>query len=178
MSDSPLPDYVDARKIFAQRGSVKGLLSLERLSRLLGSLARPEGEVSVFLDFQVDDSGRKIIAGQVVAKLSVACQRCLEPLTITIDEQINLLLVADEAGAKKADPEFDPWIAGEQKIDLAELVEEQLLLSLPIVSFHGDGPCSDRVRFSTEAGRDSGTSSKDELSAESPFKVLEALKKS
>ena len=36
---------------------------------------------------------------------------------------------------------MDPWICEDHKLDLAEMVEEQLILCMPLVSYHDSGDC-------------------------------------
>ena len=100
MSDSPLPEYVDARKIFDQEGALSGQIDLTRLDRLTGYLAGDEAEIKAEVSFSMDDFGRRHITGRIGARLQVECQRCLEPLTIELQDDINLVLVADETAAR------------------------------------------------------------------------------
>ena len=64
------------------------------------------------------------------------CQRCLQPLDLVVEDDINLVLVETEEKAKGLEELYDPWICETYKINLADLVEEQLLLALPIVCLH------------------------------------------
>ncbi|MFM1895086.1 MAG: hypothetical protein RLZZ385_160 [Pseudomonadota bacterium] len=192
MSDSPLPGSVDARKIFASGGSVRGFVDLRRLQNLVSLLAEPRGEARVWLNFLLDSGGRRSIVGGVTATLKVKCQRCLQPLDIHIDEPVNLVLVADDAAAKLLDTSVDPWISQEPRIDLLGLVEEQLVLSLPIVSYHQSGPCGELMSYTadstdeplsdnnkgTAAGSGNGRAGDTKNPEQSPFKVLKDLLKS
>jgi uncharacterized protein len=126
------------------------------------------------LQFSVDDSRFLIVTGHVGVDVSVICQRCLEPVTITIGSPLNLALVRKEDDAKHLPKQFDPWLitVEQEEADLYEVLEEELLLSLPIVSYHNTecaAPlCAAPLKENTEAI---------EPQQKNPFEVLEQLKK-
>ena len=176
MSDSPspvsFPRYVDARKVFSQKGFYGGELSRDQLPRLAGLLADGAFYANASLRFELDKRGRKIIEGEVEARLSVACQRCLKPLELRLADDIRLALVIDEAGAERLDDDVEPWIESEFKLDPTLIVEEQLLLSMPLAAYHDKTDCSPEVVGAKEALDFQGH--KDRKT--NPFAALEALK--
>jgi len=171
MSDSPLPEYVDARKIFNQEGALSGHIDLTKLDRLKGYLTGEAATIKAEVSFFVDDFGRKHITGWIEAGLQVECQRCLGPLTIELKDDINLVLVDDETAANSLEEEFDPWIIEENKIYLADLIDEQLVLSMPIVNYHRTGSCSE------QPGYNSADDNIEKRAGTNPFAVLASLKK-
>lgn len=171
MSDSPLPEYVDTRKIFTQASTLSGSIGLSRLNRIKEYLAEDDISVQAELRFSVDDSGRKHIVGELKASLPVECQRCLEPLRIELADEFNLVLVADETVAKSLEKQYDPLVVEENKIYLADLIDEQLVLAMPIVNYHQSGPCSEAKSYATEQ------TETEDMASDSPFAVLATLKK-
>ena len=136
MSKAPVQAYVDTRKGFQQEQQVSGSIELSRMPRLGEMLSSSEGAVALELRLARNTSGQRLIIGHVQASLSVTCQRCLEPLVIELQDDINLALVEDEEAAARLEPSLDPWIIEDHKLDLASLAEEQLMLCMPIVSYH------------------------------------------
>jgi uncharacterized protein len=171
MVNARLPKYMDARKIFLQREQVSGLLEIGDLRRLRGLLADDIGRVYVELSFLLDDSGKRIIKGKVKATLSVICQRCLEKFEILVGDNISLGVIESEDAALGLDSTLDPWICSDYKLSLLELVEEQLILCLPIVSHHEDPDCVNSIDYQANVNPKQGDSAKD-----SPFAVLRTLK--
>ena len=174
MSEAQIPAYVDVRKVFDQQADFSGLVSLERLPRFTECLATDSGEVRANLRFSTNDTGRRVILGEVSATAEVACQRCLEPVSIELADEINLAVLDDEAQLETLEERWDPWIVSDPKIELASLVEEQLMLCLPLVSYHADPNCGDalgyeRPELAIEADAEGA-------GRESPFAVLKALK--
>lgn len=86
--------------------------------------------------------------GLAVAELSVsgaatlACQRCMQPLSVPIDAVVRVALVGSEADAARVPAELEPVLAPGARISIGELVTEELLLTLPIAPLHSGGaPC-------------------------------------
>ena len=97
-------------------------------------------------------SGRARFArmqGLPVAELTVrgaatlACQRCMQPMTVPVDTQVRLALLGSEADAARAPAGLEPVLAPGGRVNIGELITEELLLTLPIVALHGAGePCA------------------------------------
>ena len=176
MSDSSIPAYADARKIFFQEGNISGNLALDRLPRFRKGLANDQGSVSLELKFTLSDSKQRLITGNLQAQVNVFCQRCLKPLAIALADDIKLALVKDEEAAGRLDADLEPWICEDYKLDLAELAEEQLILCTPIVSYHEDGECIDQTNY--VAGASVSNDAAGSAESDNPFAVLRSLKDS
>ena len=75
------------------------------------------------------------------ARLSLCCQRCLGPVQDTVAVERSLRFVADEQQAAALDAELeDDVLSLERVTDLRELVEDELLLALPLVPRHAECP--------------------------------------
>lgn len=173
MTATPLPAYADARKVFAQEAELAGSVAIERLPRFRENLAEGEAEIAARLDFRKDNSGQQIISGELEARVPVQCQRCLEPVEIALREPVKLALVQTEAQAKALPAELDPWLSEDFRLDLARLVEEQLLLALPIVSYHPEASCKP-----ADFHQEDPEAEPEEAPRPNPFAILESLKKS
>lgn len=166
-----LPRMADPRK-FAQQGVIiTGSVDVVEMPRLMSALANDNAEVVANLEFGIGDEGRKVLNGQVKAKVEVLCQRCLDYLPLELEADLNLAIVWDEDKAVALPKSIDPWIHGEGVADLYAMIEDELLLELPLVSYH-ESECVEPERFQ---------SGKPVASAEpvkNPFQVLEQLKSS
>ena len=88
-------------------------------------------------------------SGFAVAELSLAgkaalqCQRCMQAMELPIESTTHVALILAEADAAEVPEELEPVLAREGRIGIGELVEEELLLALPIVPLHQDaGECA------------------------------------
>lgn len=166
----PLPRQGDPRK-FAQHGTeIDGFVPVASLPRLVESLESEEGNLSVRLHFHVNEERKRVVTGEASGHVSLVCQRCLESVQVPVTSNISLGIVWDEEEAKKLPESLDPWITGEGLADFFDMIEEEILLSLPAVAYH-ETACVDSKLYS------SGEPVV-EVKKPNPFQVLEQLKSS
>jgi uncharacterized protein len=143
MSSSPFPERIDAVKMFAREGTISAELPLARLQRLTGQLASNQGAVAVDLRFGSDEEGRRVISGTLDTPVKVACQRCLQDMDLDLHSEISLFAVDDEEAFQELRDDQDGVIVPEDgMLDVQSLVEDEILLSLPMVPMHEDAACS------------------------------------
>ncbi len=178
MADTLVPDHVDARKIFAKDAIITGILPVHKLHRLTQNLSNSEGIVHVELHFTMDEARRRIVSGAVKAEVNAVCQRCLEAVSIRLEDTLNLALVETDEHIRRLPADLDPWQCTDALLNLPDIVEEQLILCMPLVSYHPEGQCTG-VADSIRAERFSAESQPpaDSGSAGGPFAVLQNLKK-
>ena len=165
-----LPKQADPRK-FAQQGiSLQGFIPVTELPRLADAVEESTGEIQVELAFGISVEKKKVVTGHASAELTLVCQRCLEKVNIPVESNISLGVAWDEEEAEKLPEYLDPWITGEGAADLYDMIEEEMLLSLPKVAYHEE-QCVDRQLFSS--GKPVEVKE-----TKNPFQVLEQLKSS
>lgn len=173
MQNDPLPQEADLRKL-AQRGAVfKANVSAASLPRFEAVVVDGKGSVAVDLELGIDEQRIRFLQGTITCETSVICQRCMEPMPLSIHADVHLGIVWDEIEAQQLPKAIDPLVLTEDElVNLNELVEEELLLNMPFVSYHEVDECSAAQSFTT------GTAEQEPVVAEkvSPFSVLESLK--
>ena len=170
MLTEPLPTTLDVRKAAAREVAVSGVVELTSLPRLCSALASENGHIEARCEFGRDEENRFLVAVEVNAELEVRCQRCLEAMPITLRSDSRLAIVGDDEAAKQLPAELDPWVVEGESGDLWALVEDELILEIPIFAAHDVGDCKqlmDEYRQEPEDPADD---------ADNPFKVLEQLK--
>jgi len=175
MTEAQIPAYVDVRKVFDQDAKFSGSLGLERLPRFSDCLASTHCKVWANLRF-CTDTGHRVILGDISANADVSCQRCLEPVSIELGDEIKLAVLDSEEQLETLEERWEPWIIDDPKIQLASLVEEQLMLCLPLVSYHPDPNCVEALGYQQPQSA-AGTGDR-EAGAENPFAVLKVLRQS
>lgn len=130
-----LPEVVDFLEQVEKNSCFEGSWPLARLGRLREVIVSDEGDVAVSVRFS-KRSGIRCLDGSVSARLVLECQRCLQPLTQQIQSEFHLGLVTSEEETADLPDAFEPFevVAGEQS--LIDVIEDELLLSLPIVALH------------------------------------------
>lgn len=172
MSNGPLPNKVDPRKLAERNVRITGNADLIGMPTLCQSLIGTEGVVNVDLQFAVATEGKRIrtITGSATGHVYMTCQRCLDPVEVTVEVDFNLGLAVSEEAAKQLPRTYDPLIIGEEEIELLSVVEEELILSLPHDAYHED--CTIKTSYG-EAGAVTENNDKP-----NPFSVLAQLKAS
>lgn len=138
MQTLSLPDKIDPWRLAAESGRLEGALALAALPRLAAALNETGGVVTVALVAGIDRQGVRFIKGVLQTGVDLVCQRCLGPLRWPLDVAVSLALVRDEAEADRLPEEYEPlWVAG-GSVCVADLVEDELLLALPLIPRHDD----------------------------------------
>jgi uncharacterized protein len=82
------------------------------------------------------EHGAEVARVRVEAELPLRCERCMGEVLWPVDAQTTLALVASLAAAELAPAGLEPVLAAEGRVVLRDLVEEELLLALPLVARH------------------------------------------
>ncbi len=92
---------------------------------------------------RVDQRGALSLQLTVSGKVELPCQRCLGSMPYMVDVGRTLYLARNEAEMERLDalPDSDAIQAGES-LNLVDLVEDEVLLSLPLSVMHAEGECS------------------------------------
>jgi len=136
-----LPESVDFLKQVERNACFEGAWPLSVFTRLAEVVYNNQGEVKARLKFGTR-AGTNCLDGHVQAELVLRCERCLEPVQQHIESDFRFGLITSEDEADSLPKEFEPLLASNYELSLLELVEDEILLSLPIVARH-DEECSE-----------------------------------
>lgn len=153
----------DLRALARDGRRVQATVPVERFGRLVGSLLEPVGAVTFEFQGERDDEGKLYVDLSIRGDLVLQCQRCLEAVVWPCEVQNRLLLLRPGEALPEDELENDDVDALEVEplTDLLALVEDEVLLAMPLVPRHND--CEPPVK----AGVD------EEIS---PFAVLRQLR--
>ncbi len=173
MLNERLPVHIEPRRLAESRRILEGTYAVAEMPRLLASLSEEQGEIAVELQFGIDEEGIRYMRGRLRAELGLQCQRCLETMRYPLETELSLAIVSGEAEAEMLPEHYDPLFVDAEPLYLKDLIEDELLLALPIVPRHPEGEC----------GIESGNSGDDEEVGEpeqkdNPFSVLASMKTS
>ncbi len=172
MSNAPLPNQLDIRKLVVKGAEISVDTPVSSLPRFVDLLANDGSLININLQFYVDDERFRRVDGQINGEVEVFCQRCLEPMPLPVDIQFQLAVVWSEEDAERLPETLEPLIVGEELVDLADIVSEELILSLPFVSYHKVDDCHQPGVYSSADVGAVVTNDKQD----NPFKVLENIK--
>lgn len=171
------PRTLDVRAFCEEAAALDGALPVAQLERLVAGLHQPPGDAQV--RWQAQGQAVPVAGGvperwlhlQAQAPVVLQCQRCLQPLAQAIEFDRRFRFVADEDEAERLDELIDDDVLVlEPRFDLLALVEDELLLALPLVPRH-EPACPEPLALPSEPD--------DEPEAErpNPFAALAALRR-
>ncbi len=132
MSPGPA-DQVNAKELAGRAAVVERKLGLEQLERVAAAGGLPGTRISARLRFGAFER-RTTVEVRVEGTVVLQCQRCLQPCECAVADQAQLMVVAldmDEV------PEgYEPVLGSAEQLSLAAVIEEQVLLALPLVPAH------------------------------------------
>ncbi len=136
------------------------------LPRLQDVLDSNLGDLHYVLQGGTDASGRPVLDISIEGHCQLRCQRCLHGMDYAISHDARVVL-CDQASLDALEDEEDEFdgILADAHLDVLALLEEEVLLNLPIAPMHESGACQVAEGVSTQ---------KDELH---PFAALEKLKR-
>ena len=165
-----LPESVDAWRMVASRRRYEGELPLGSLPRLRDSLASDEGTVRYRLEFGRDEMNVAYLKLDAETELPLLCQRSLEVFRFPVVIDQRLGLIAREQDESALSMGYEPLLIESGELNLADVIEDELILSVPVVPV---APGSeDRAEYSTDPEAGAGDEEKP-----SPFAALAQLKK-
>lgn len=130
--------------------------SLPRIGPLL--VGEPAGNGDGVIAYEaagfMRDDGHPAIRLRVSGRLMLACGVCLEACEWAFESERELVFMPqDLAGAFEDDPEdISDVLPLEGQLDLEELVEDEVLLSMPMAHAHAPGGCPDGARTAVPKG--------------------------
>lgn len=144
------PFRLDVEAFAKEGATLAGRWPLAQLDRLAESaLAEPDSGVDAAAGreatWQVRGELRALRGGDsqiwlhlnAHTELPLECQRCLKPVVTAVDTERSFLFVRGEDAAAQLDADSeDDVLALTRALDLRELIEDELLLALPLVPRH------------------------------------------
>jgi len=155
------------------QGELRVGVPVAELPRLAAALT--DSDVKLEVDISVRPLAGPVAAlaveGRIAGALPLRCQRCLETVPIEIEQALNLA-VAVAGNEEQLPAGFEPWPLVAGPVSLGQLLEDELLLSLPLAPVHEDaqacGPLADTLSSMQQETTEQ---------AENPFAVLKDLKR-
>lgn len=171
MLNDTLPKYFDPRKYASYEQAFEGYVPLNEFKELCAILASDEGNAFIHLDFRVDEDRRYIATGSLTAQVQVVCQRCMGAVSHDLALDLSLGFVYDEDHAKNLPNNYDPVVMTDGEVILADMVEQEIILALPIVAYHEESGCNPTaVKYA------SSTDDAPDGEKPNPFSILAQLK--
>ncbi len=162
-----LPETTNFLKQAERNVTLEGVMPLAKLERLSEVVSGDSGELFAKLHF-TSGMGYLRLHGKVEATLELICQRCMQPMEHVVSGHFNFGLLTSEEYEDKLPPEADPYLLEGDEQSVIDILEDELLLSIPISAMHEE-ECSEFLQKQNEERQV-------EKEKSNPFAVLKDLK--
>ena len=178
MLDTPLPQFILPEKMARQGQRIKGILPVSKMKRMEGLLVDFSDIIQIDLHFSIDSENRKTVTGSISGRVQMSCQRCLAPAPVDLDISVCLACISTEGEADSLPGQYEPLVIFNAEMPLITLVEEELLLNLPIIAYHNTECGSECNVFLEEEALNTDAFLKNEATGtrKNAFAVLEKLR--
>ncbi|MCP4471025.1 MAG: hypothetical protein GY815_10115 [Gammaproteobacteria bacterium] len=159
------------QKEVTQNGRFEGNIALSGLKRL-GELVHFEEpgstdrNVAVSFEFVRNEFDIPTLVGHLQTSLDLECQRCLKPIRTPMELDFRLMIDASDEIVRQSS--LDTLYSDDGYIDITEVIEDELILAVPLVAMHEDAACNEDWPIKD--------SQPEATVKENPFSVLQQLK--
>lgn len=168
-----LPDTVQYHDFVEQARVVRGEVPVALLERLAAITVKTDDRLEAEFAFGQDASGQAFLRGRIAGTLKMQCQRCLEAMDYPVALTVSLALVRTEEDGERLPAEYEPLLVSGPTLSLYGVLEDEIILALPIVAMHEGDNCPVEANYSTVPEEERTDS---EQEGDNPFAVLASLK--
>lgn len=126
----------DLEALAEREATLSGEIELRKLTRLREFLHSDSGNVRARLKFSRQSSVVVTAELKFDAAVELICQRCLEPMQHRVLENVSLALLGKDSMLGDQDNAREAVVLEDGKLKPASLIEDELIVSLPIVPRH------------------------------------------
>lgn len=127
---------IDCLQFAEKSRQTNGTISPSICERLADLLFNGLGEIHYRLVGSVNAEGKPQLALTLEARLNLVCQRCLMPLLQVIEATTLFEIVPGEDAIPPEERDDIEYLASDRPLLVEALVEEELLLQLPLAPAH------------------------------------------
>ena len=129
-----LPPQLDVWRMVTNQRRFEGTVALAQMSRLSSILADTDGECRYVLEFYRDPLKIDVLHMQLSVSLPLVCQRSLERFLHKVEIDQRFGLISDESQeASMLEGMEAVLIEGNGEVSPFQLIEDELLLAVPLV---------------------------------------------
>ncbi|OFA33393.1 hypothetical protein BAE46_01425 [Glaciecola punicea] len=172
MTNVKLPKKLDPNKSAQLRSKYDGVYLAREMLRYSSAVADAAPEVHVKIEFSKDAQSLTYFNGEMRSQVQLICQRCNEVFDHSVHTEFCYTPVQGSEQTDLLPDAYDPVQVDDQgEVDLFELLEDELILSLPLVPLHSHEECKVKAENMQFGDIEPGPV------RENPFAVLKELKR-
>lgn len=172
MTNVKLPKKLDPIKCAQMQSSYDGIYFADEMKRFSSAVVAVKAEVPVNVEFLKDAQGLTFFSGKMHSQVQLICQRCNNVIDHSVSAEFCFTPVQGKEQTDLLPDAYEPVEVDDQgEVDLFQLVEDELILSLPIVALHSREDCAVKEKDMQFGKIEPGSLRKN------PFAVLKELKR-
>lgn len=172
MQKVKLPHQVDPVKSAMKRSDYRGVIASKDMERLGEAVVSCADYVDAEVQFEKDVQGLTVFHGHLDTQVTLICQRCNGEFTHPLHVDFCFSPVQGLQDAEALPEAYEPVEVNDHgEVDLLQIFEDELILSVPIVPLHAEEACTvseDDMQFGKI---------EPEQERPNPFAVLKELKR-
>ena len=142
MQNVKLPLTLDPVRTAQKRLDYQGVYTPDQVERIAESVVSVDSDVECAMRFEVDNQRLAVLTGDAKVTVTLECQRCGKPFVHHVYTTYCFSPVRSDEQAEALPEAYEPVQVNEfGEIDLRALVEDEVILSLPVVPVHDSEHC-------------------------------------
>ena len=172
MQKVKLPLTIDLARAAQKRLDYQGVYAPELVARLAETVVSVDSDVECTMSFAIDNQRLAVLQGTADVQVTLSCQRCNQSFPHAVHVSYCFSPVSSDEQAEALPEAYEPVDINDfGEIDLLAVIEDELILALPVVPVHDSEHCE-----VSEADMVFGELP-DEAQKPNPFAVLASLKR-
>ena len=160
-----LPDELKLFNFAKKEISLSGIYQISDFPKISEIASNKTEDVKVDLSFYLNNNKTPCVDGIIELDIVLACQRCLDDLSIVLKINFNLTFVRHNQESEEIDSHYEIYVIEDEELATHDLISDEILLSIPMVPNH-DYDCLKEInKQETVEGK-----------FENPFTILKKLK--
>ena len=160
-----LPDHIKLFNFAKKEISLSGIYQISDFPKINEITSNNKDNVRVDLSFYLINNKTPCVDGIIELDIVLACQRCLDDLSIELKVNFNLAFLRHEQQFEELDSHYEIYVIENEELATHDLISDEILLSIPMIPTH-DYDCIKEINEQEIVERKS----------ENPFAILKEIK--
>jgi len=160
-----LPSQLKLFNFAKKEISLLGLYQISDFPKISEIASNKKDNVRVDLSFYLKNNKTPCVDGIIDLDIVLACQRCLDDLSIALKVNFHLAFVRHDQQSEELESHYEIYVIEEEELATHDLISDEILLAIPMVPTH-DFDCIKEIKKQEVV----------EGKSENPFAILKKIK--
>ena len=116
--------------------SLSGIYQISDFPKISEIASNKKDNVRVSLSFYLKNNKTPCVDGIINLDIVLACQRCLDDLSLALEVNFNLAFVKHNQESEELES-HEIYVIEDEELATHDLISDEILLSIPMVPIHG-----------------------------------------